>query len=87
MKKEAKGSKKVALVTQEAMDSHVSTDEKMLKLFDLTFKYGPCSGMTRLERWDRAESFGLHPPQEVRDLLLSLPKEDRLHQNVWHGML
>jgi hypothetical protein len=30
-----------------------------------TYEYGPCVGMTRLERWDRAASLGLNPPEEV----------------------
>ncbi|KAG9070273.1 hypothetical protein KI688_009610 [Linnemannia hyalina] len=44
--------------------------EKMLRQFDLTSKYGPCTDMTRLERWERAFTLGLHPPQHVKDTLL-----------------
>ena len=28
-------------------------------------EYGPCVGMTRFERWERAKSLGLNPPKEV----------------------
>lgn len=28
--------------------------EKVLRQFDLTSKYGPCTDITRLERWERA---------------------------------
>ena len=28
------------------------------------------TGISRLERWDRAAKFGKNPPQEVRDLIL-----------------
>ena len=37
----------------------------MLRVFDNTYDYGPCVGMTRLERWERAEALGLNPPAEV----------------------
>ena len=32
----------------------LSDTEKMLRQFDLTTKYGPCTDMSRLERWERA---------------------------------
>ncbi|KAI6023945.1 hypothetical protein BKA83DRAFT_679686 [Pisolithus microcarpus] len=34
---------------------------QMLRFFDMTYEYGPCVGMTRLERWERAEGFGSQP--------------------------
>ncbi|KAK3813688.1 MAG: DNA polymerase delta, subunit 4-domain-containing protein [Linnemannia elongata] len=48
----------------------LSDSEKMLRQFDLASKYGPCTDMTRLERWERAFTLGLHPPQHVKDTLL-----------------
>ncbi|KAG0212146.1 hypothetical protein BGX33_003839 [Mortierella sp. NVP41] len=48
----------------------LSDSEKKLRQFDLTMKYGPCTDMTRLERWERAFNLGLHPPQHVKDTLL-----------------
>ena len=30
-----------------------------------SYEYGPCIGMTRLERWERAHALGLNPPTEV----------------------
>ena len=30
-----------------------------------SFEYGPCVGVTRLERWERAFALGLNPPDEV----------------------
>lgn len=44
---------------------------QMLRFFDMTSEYGPCVGMTRLERWERAETLGLNPPPEVRQILLT----------------
>ncbi|KZP01508.1 hypothetical protein CALVIDRAFT_559322 [Calocera viscosa TUFC12733] len=45
--------------------------ERMLRVFDLSYEYGPCIGMSRLERWERAEAMGLEPPPEVREILLT----------------
>jgi len=44
---------------------------KMLRVFDNTYDFGPCVGLTRMERWERAEAMGLNPPPEVRDILLT----------------
>jgi hypothetical protein len=30
-----------------------------------SYEYGPCVGVTRLERWERAAALGLSPPVEV----------------------
>lgn len=35
----------------------------------MNMKYGPCLGMTRLARWERAHSLGLNPPKDVERLL------------------
>ena len=44
-------------------------EEEVLRQFDMDMKYGPCIGVDRLDRWERAEAMGLHPPPHVRDLL------------------
>lgn len=38
--------------------------EAALRQFDLTSKFGPCVGISRLERWERAAKLGLDPPAE-----------------------
>ena len=43
--------------------------EEVLRGFDLDIKFGPCTGMTRMERWNRAEKLGLCPPTSIRSLL------------------
>lgn len=35
------------------------------RLLDRNYDYGPCVGVTRLERWERAQALGLNPPSEV----------------------
>ncbi|KAJ8631895.1 hypothetical protein MRB53_025231 [Persea americana] len=45
------------------------TNEEVLRQFDLNMNYGPCLGLSRLERWERANKLGLNPPEEVENLL------------------
>lgn len=51
--------------------------------FDLCSKYGPVSGLTRMERWERAVKFGLNPPKRIHDLLVANP---HLNQHLWHDL-
>jgi DNA polymerase delta subunit 4 len=46
-----------------------STIHTILRNFDLSPRYGPCVGMTRLGRYRRAEKMGLKPPIEVLQIL------------------
>ncbi|KAJ6789106.1 hypothetical protein PWT90_00408 [Aphanocladium album] len=48
----------------------VSVHEKVLRYFDVSSQYGPCIGMPRMKRWQRAERLGLNPPIEVLAVLL-----------------
>ncbi|KAJ9101861.1 hypothetical protein QFC21_003201 [Naganishia friedmannii] len=41
----------------------------VLRVFDLSPQYGPCVGLTRLARWERAQQWGLEPPVEIREIL------------------
>ncbi|KAL6008610.1 hypothetical protein ACLOJK_034124 [Asimina triloba] len=43
--------------------------EDMLQQFDLNMRYGPCMGISRLARWERAQNLGLNPPKDVESLL------------------
>lgn len=43
--------------------------EETLKNFDLNMKFGPSLGMSRLERWERAQRMGLNPPHLVKQIL------------------
>ncbi|KAI3353128.1 hypothetical protein L3Q82_019255 [Scortum barcoo] len=55
----------------EAETDTVREEElQKLRQFDLDWRFGPCTGITRLQRWDRAKLHGLNPPEEIRDLLL-----------------
>ncbi|KAL5536681.1 hypothetical protein ACEPAF_504 [Sanghuangporus sanghuang] len=58
----------------------------ILRVFDTSYEYGPCIGMTRLQRWERAHALGLNPPPEVREILLSKQglEEDEFKQCVFY---
>ncbi|KAI1106507.1 DNA polymerase delta, subunit 4-domain-containing protein [Jackrogersella minutella] len=47
--------------------------EKVLRYWDVSSQYGPCVGVSRLNRWKRADRLGLNPPIEV---LAVLQKEE-----------
>lgn len=44
----------------------------ILRVFDLSYEYGPCVGFTRMQRWQRAHDKGLDPPDIVSTLLAEL---------------
>jgi len=64
-----------------------SAVHEILRVFDLSYKYGPCVGVSRLDRWKRAESLGLNPPREVQEILLSKQgvEQEELSQSVFYG--
>ncbi|KAK9144100.1 hypothetical protein Sjap_004003 [Stephania japonica] len=79
-----------ALAQSPALVSHGSPDlkddygesEQLLREFDMNMAYGPCIGMSRLNRWERAHKLGLNPPEEVG---LTLGKGKVGLQCLWDG--
>ncbi|KAM6308985.1 DNA polymerase delta subunit 4 [Aegotheles albertisi] len=57
---------------------------EMLRRFDLAGEYGPCTGITRLQRWERAQALGLSPPGPVRDALLAHGDNPDVTYSLWH---
>ncbi|KAM9373149.1 DNA polymerase delta subunit 4 isoform 1-T2 [Phaethornis superciliosus] len=57
---------------------------EMLRRFDLAWEYGPCTGITRLQRWERAQALGLSPPSPVRDALLQHQDNPEVTYSLWH---
>ncbi|XP_069713073.1 DNA polymerase delta subunit 4 [Phaenicophaeus curvirostris] len=55
-----------------------------LRSFDLAWEYGPCTGITRLQRWERAQALGLSPPLTVREALLKHPDHPDIAYSLWH---
>ena len=71
-----------------------STDDSLneiLRQFDLDMNYGPCLGLTRLHRWERAKRLNLNPPLVVKQILESPQARRRipsLNENLWaHELL
>ncbi|EUC50727.1 hypothetical protein COCMIDRAFT_81229 [Bipolaris oryzae ATCC 44560] len=58
--------RRAARVHQEELSLH----DKVLREFDMSAHYGPCTGIARLKRWKRAQRLGLEPPVEVLAVLL-----------------
>ncbi|KAF9330990.1 hypothetical protein BG006_006108 [Podila minutissima] len=72
----------VSAVLESIHQEDLAETEKVLRQFDLTSKYGPCTDITRLERWERASLLGLNPPQEIKDTLL---KDSAWNVNLFAG--
>ncbi|CAN6461374.1 unnamed protein product [Victoria cruziana] len=47
----------------------VDHNEEILRQFDLNMSFGPCLGISRMKRWERANRLGLNPPKNVETLL------------------
>ncbi|KAM3327001.1 hypothetical protein P3S67_002127 [Capsicum chacoense] len=62
-----------ALISHGSLDlkDNYDQNEEVLRQFDMNMVYGPCLGMSRLNRWERAKKLGLNPPTEVERLLKS----------------
>jgi DNA polymerase delta subunit 4 len=57
---------------------HMSIPTSYLPLHS-SYEYGPCVGVSRLERWERANILGLNPPVAVcHDVVLNLTLFDCL---------
>lgn len=70
-------------VETEQVLAPLDEDEmKELSKFDLTLKYGPCVGLTRIERWERAKNLGLEPPPRVYELLQRVSGDDIAHKSM-----
>lgn len=59
-------------------------NEKVLRYFDVSSQYGPCIGVTRKKRWQRAERLGLSPPIEVLAVLLMEEEKDSTDKETAH---
>ncbi|TKY90757.1 hypothetical protein EX895_000755 [Sporisorium graminicola] len=62
---------------------HENRIQQILRVFDLDPNYGPCMGMSRLERWQRAKDLDLDPPQEIHDILTTKQGVKEHKENVF----
>ncbi|KAJ1672965.1 hypothetical protein EV182_006151 [Spiromyces aspiralis] len=51
-------------------------ESRQLFHFDLDPRFGPCLGISRLLRWDRAKKLGMDPPVTIKMLLQRSQHED-----------
>ncbi|CAN1162587.1 DNA polymerase delta subunit 4 [Linum perenne] len=65
------------------LQEDVEKSEQVLREFDMNMAYGPCIGMTRLARWERAQRLGLNPPVHVKNLLDA--GNAQMLQSLWDG--
>ncbi|OWF53108.1 DNA polymerase delta subunit 4-like [Mizuhopecten yessoensis] len=63
---------------------HGKSEKDFLREFDMNLEFGPCIGISRLERWERAQKHGLEPPLEVKELLTRHQDDPRYTQCVWN---
>lgn len=66
---------KATRTTKAVHQENYSLEERILRLFDMSGEYGPCLGITRLNRWKRAHRLGLSPPVEVLGVLVAVEEE------------
>ncbi|ONK55730.1 uncharacterized protein A4U43_C10F410 [Asparagus officinalis] len=67
------------------LDDEYGEEEMKLRRFDMDIRYGPCIGLTRLERLERAKSMGLNPPQEIEQILLRAGNDGPGLECLWEG--
>lgn len=46
-------------------------------------RFGPCTGVTRLQRWERAAKLGLDPPAEVPELVRRYGEGSDFNRNLF----
>ncbi|KAI8619074.1 DNA polymerase delta, subunit 4-domain-containing protein [Chytriomyces sp. MP71] len=63
-------------------------EEDTLRKFDLDMKFGPNIGLTRLERWERANKFNLDPPKSVLDILRAPGRLEKkgVNDSLWNHL-
>jgi len=68
---------------------HENKVNAILRSFDLTYNFGPCIGIPRIARWDRAQANGLNPPPEVREILMTKQgfEEDEYRKSCLDGLV
>ncbi|XP_051242431.1 DNA polymerase delta subunit 4 [Dicentrarchus labrax] len=70
---------------QKEADTGTVREEELQKLrqFDLDWRFGPCTGISRLQRWERAKLHGLNPPEEIRYLLSQTHTDPEYNLSLW----
>ena len=56
--------------------------QEVLSAFDLDQRFGPCVGLTRQCRWDRAQKLRLYPSLDIAELLQQFPNESSIQKTL-----
>lgn len=64
-------------------NTDLEVELKVLKHFDVTLEFGPCTGITRMDRWERAEKHGLNPPLVVKEIVLRHLDDAEFTESLW----
>lgn len=75
-----------AKLTSEEVDEA----RELLRQFDMTMRYGPCVGVPRTSRWERALRFGLDPPARILEILQDTCYQGAIpdiEDNLWYEEL
>jgi DNA polymerase delta subunit 4 len=81
VKQEVKG-QTVARGLQTSEDL-ADIEMRLRRSFDMETKYGPVSGMSRLERYERAEKLQLGPPSWVKQVIEAHGVDSDLNKHVF----
>ncbi|XP_071946570.1 DNA polymerase delta subunit 4-like [Antedon mediterranea] len=57
----------------------------VLRTFDMKWEYGPCVGVSRLERWQHADQHNLNPPLAIKKLIEDHSTDEEYTQCVWNS--
>ncbi|KAF1895291.1 hypothetical protein Lal_00043937 [Lupinus albus] len=78
-------SRKKSKIPTTPLQGEYDPKEELLRRFDMDMIYGPCVGMTRIERWERAQKMGLNPPKEIETFLKSDTKDIKIQlECLWN---
>uniref|UniRef100_A0A3Q3WUZ1 Uncharacterized protein n=1 Tax=Mola mola TaxID=94237 RepID=A0A3Q3WUZ1_MOLML len=70
--------------SQKAEAGTVREEElQKLRQFDLDWRFGPCAGISRLQRWERAKLHNMNPPEDIRELLLQTHTDPEYSLSLW----
>lgn len=83
VKRSTRSSDKKQVDDPQPSTSKAEDEMAILKHFDVTLEFGPCTGITRMERWERAEKHGLNPPMVVKEILLKYPHDEDYTECLW----
>ncbi|KAE8733687.1 DNA polymerase delta subunit 4 [Hibiscus syriacus] len=51
------------------LEDDFDEEQQVLRQFDMNMEFGPCIGIPRIDRWERARRLGLNPPKEIESIL------------------